>query len=293
MVLGFANCSACAAEGKGESQGACSARNSDERLEFEVASVKPSGPFVGGVSGVVKGGPGSTDPALMHFIRLTLARLVGVAFAVDLDQIKGPNWIMSDQYDIEARVPPDTTKTQANQMLQSLLADRFQLAIHHERRPVPAYEVTIAPGGIKMSPTSSPEAKAIAPGTSMLAPLGGYPQFPKTVSGLAARNDNGVRRFTGQAVSMAVLCQSLAANFGAIDGSLARVVDKTGPAGRFDFHFWYEMPSNDGAGLGEGVAMVSALMVALDRQLGLKILTTKLQLDTIVVDRALRVPTGN
>ena len=41
-----------------------------------------------------------------------------------------PAWVPDTRYDIEARAPASATKDQMRLMMQSLLAERFKLAVH-------------------------------------------------------------------------------------------------------------------------------------------------------------------
>jgi uncharacterized protein (TIGR03435 family) len=82
----------------------------------------------------------------------------------------GPAWIYSDRYQIEVKAEgTPREEVMLGPMLQTLLEDRFNLKIHRETREVPAYELTVAKGGLKMQPVPpgrctlldiSPEAAA-------------------------------------------------------------------------------------------------------------------------------------
>src|SRR5262249_19726021 len=61
-------------------------------------------------------------------------------------KVAGPGWIDDERYDIVAKVPAGATRDQVNDMLQALLAERFQLTVHHETRDIPGYEITVAKG---------------------------------------------------------------------------------------------------------------------------------------------------
>ncbi|HVV43717.1 MAG TPA: GNAT family N-acetyltransferase, partial [Bryobacteraceae bacterium] len=51
--------------------------------------------------------------------------------------------LSSDLFNIVAKVPEGTTAATAKLMLQALLADRFQLVVRHETRPVPRYVLSV------------------------------------------------------------------------------------------------------------------------------------------------------
>lgn len=66
-----------------------------------------------------------------------VASLIQAAYNVTHFQIEGgPDWVFSDRYVIDARTPDDATADQKRAMLQSLLADRFQLTLRAETRTI-------------------------------------------------------------------------------------------------------------------------------------------------------------
>ncbi len=105
---------------------------------FEVASVKRHKP----------GDPGGTTnfpPGRYIATNLTVRSIIQRAYQVQYVQIVGgPSWIETDRFDIDAKahtaVPPD----QMLPMIQSLLSDRFHLAVHHEQRPTSVYTLIMA-----------------------------------------------------------------------------------------------------------------------------------------------------
>jgi uncharacterized protein (TIGR03435 family) len=62
-----------------------------------------------------------------------------------------PQWALEERFDIDARAPEGTTKDQMRLMMQSLLADRFKLAMHYETRQEPVYDLVFVKPG-KMGP---------------------------------------------------------------------------------------------------------------------------------------------
>src|SRR5580698_74107 len=78
-----------------------------QRLEFEVASVRPFGPPVPGkAEGIFIGGPGTPDPSRITASRITLVLALRSAYGVEVDQIFGPAWLDEERYDIAATLPP-------------------------------------------------------------------------------------------------------------------------------------------------------------------------------------------
>jgi len=62
---------------------------------------------------------------------------------MDADKIQGgPSWLEWDHFDINARMPANTTAEDQKLMLQSLLAERFKLAVHADSKQVLAYELS-------------------------------------------------------------------------------------------------------------------------------------------------------
>jgi len=92
-------------------------------LSFEAASLKPSAPDKDGrIMRQRKGGPGTSDPGRFTFTNMTLKLLVEQAYNLKEFQVEGPDWIDTEGYDLVATMPPGTTKEQAAQMMQTLLA---------------------------------------------------------------------------------------------------------------------------------------------------------------------------
>jgi uncharacterized protein (TIGR03435 family) len=60
------------------------------------------------------------------------------------------------RWNIVARLP-EGSSDQAPEMMQQLLADRFKLAVHRDKRPQPVYELVVAKGGPKLQPVAETE----------------------------------------------------------------------------------------------------------------------------------------
>ena len=75
--------------------------------------------------------------------KATMLDLIRIAYKVPPETILGgPNWLEFDRFDIAAKAPGDSSPEVVRLMLQSLLAERFHLAVHSEMRPMPAYALT-------------------------------------------------------------------------------------------------------------------------------------------------------
>jgi uncharacterized protein (TIGR03435 family) len=189
----------------------------------------------------------------------------------------GGQWIDSERYDIEARAPARDANTPAEpsrlsreqlqmvrERLKSLLADRFQLAIHSETKEEPVYWLVLNKGGSKLRESTEP-------------------------TGLIRLMGRGTLK--GQAVEVGMLALNLSNQLG------RSVIDKTGLAGKYDFELKW-VPSEPAPGqLGGPPAAGSALpadpdgpsiFTALEEQLGLRLESAKGPVEVLVVDRAER-----
>ncbi len=87
------------------------------------------------------------------------------AYGVKTYQISGPAWLDTERFDIVAKVPQGATKDDVKLMLQNLLADRFKLTLHREKKDMPMYALLVAKNGpkLKESPPDDPNANDAAP----------------------------------------------------------------------------------------------------------------------------------
>jgi uncharacterized protein (TIGR03435 family) len=135
---------------------------------FEVASIKPAAPpsatmGPGGGNRMVfrtgsSGGPGSSDPGQINYFSMSMKSLLVSAYGVKSYQISGPSWLDTERFDIVAKIPKGATKDDLKLMLQNLLAERFKLTLHHEKKDLPMYALVVGKGGPKMK--ESPEDPA-------------------------------------------------------------------------------------------------------------------------------------
>jgi uncharacterized protein (TIGR03435 family) len=99
--------------------------------QFEVASVKV----------LPAGEPNrarTADKALLHYPSVSLLSLLREAYRLKRpEQVDGPAWMQTQLYAVEAKLPSDASKNQIPEMLQTILAQRFKLSVHHEMRPMP------------------------------------------------------------------------------------------------------------------------------------------------------------
>ena len=114
------------------------------RLEFEVASIKPSPPpSAGQVLAGIK-----IDGAQLHSRSLALRDYIQSAYKVKNYQVEGPAWLGSERYEIDAKLPAGATREQVPEMLQALFADRFELKVHRETKDFPVYGLVVGKGAL-------------------------------------------------------------------------------------------------------------------------------------------------
>jgi uncharacterized protein (TIGR03435 family) len=116
---------------------------------FEVASIKPSAPQQAGIMRVTMG---TSAGGRYTASGVTVKMLIQQAYDLKDYQISGgPSWISSERYDINAKAEnPDVSREQMRVLLQSLLAERFNLKIHRESKELPIYALVVGKDGPKL-----------------------------------------------------------------------------------------------------------------------------------------------
>jgi uncharacterized protein (TIGR03435 family) len=267
------------------------------KFEFEAATVKPFNPDnYDPARGMFSGGPGTSDPGLLRS-SLPLRSLMMIAYQVHSDQIAGPGWIEDTRFDVRAKVPAGATWPQVRIMLRNLIVERFAVQLHHEMREFPAYDMTVAKGGPKLKETEYPNASPRAPANIEFAlDKNGFPIIPKDLAVEARLSwiKKDAIYSTFRAFSSARLADEVA---GALPDLLpresregledvpARVIDKTGLTGKYDFTLEYQSESVEATG--------PSIFKALENQLGLHLEKIKLPLDVIVIDHIEKTPQDN
>jgi uncharacterized protein (TIGR03435 family) len=256
-----------------------------------VVSVKPNHGGAGGV--MIRMAPGGRFEAQ----NITVKFLLEEAYDVKDNQISGaPGWLDSERFDIEAKPEDAPAGDKQNQdpqarharimlMMQSMLADRFKLTLHHETKDLQLYALVVAKNGPKLHETTAP---AIDPSASGPLPPGG--PMPRGSMRMTGRGD-----LTVAGVALSEFANVLSRQIGRL------VVDKTGLTGSYDFTLKWTPDEGQGqmfGGPGGGPdgrpappppdASGPSLFTALQEQLGLKLETQKGPVDTIVIDHVER-----
>jgi uncharacterized protein (TIGR03435 family) len=223
-----------------------------EPVAFEVAAIRPNH------SGRTDQHSDS-DNDRITCVNMTLKRYISKAYGVREDQISGPDWLGSERFDLVAKAPGQMHEADLMKMLQTLLADRFKLALHRENREGRVYALTVAKGGAKLKAVESTGNS----GTS------------------TSRGAMTVKQ-----ASMEHVAAALSRHVG------FPVVDETGLAGVFDFKLTWD-PSADALSPDDARDAGPSIFTALQQQIGLKLESRKRPVETLMIDHAERVPTEN
>jgi uncharacterized protein (TIGR03435 family) len=265
---------------------------------FEVTSVKsnkssaqPSSRFpLGPGDAFVPGNLFSaTNQPLIAYLRFAFRLSQG-------DLLDLPTWVSDEHFDIAGGATGSATKDEMRLMMRSLLADRFKLKVHNERRTNPAFNMVLARVG-----QIGPQLKANTDGNA----CAGYsteettvavptlrPTEPSSKSGLqlppilcgtlgqisASAPDKA--RIGGRKVTTERIAGFLRNPFTGID---RQVFDRTGLTGTFDFSLEWS-PERDIAGAPDQGASGPSFLEALQKQLGFKLVATTAPAEVLIID---------
>jgi uncharacterized protein (TIGR03435 family) len=247
----------------------------EPRPSFDAASVRPAAPPVGAFSPGSRavcpvtgcGGPGTSSPERITFTFASLKNLIRTAYDVrSPHHIEAPDWMASATFDVVANIPPGATRAQANLMLQSLLADRFQLEVHRATRELPVFALVVARSGPKLK-VSVDDPNAPRPRGTIWSDGRKKLEFDRqTMAGFARALELDVDR---------------------------PVVDMTGLDGTYDIRLEFASASPIALAPGSPDPQAPELFTALTEQLGLRLESRTGPVEVLVVDNALRQPREN
>jgi bla regulator protein blaR1 len=230
---------------------------------FDVASVKPGGSVRS--DGLLEINLGNASHGTVTLTNTTLSECIRYAYGLtNEEQIAGPEWIRDRQirFTIIAKAPAETPIGQIRLMMQTLLAERFHLALHREPRKIAHFDLAIAKGGPKLR-----ESK---------------PETP------AGRVYYGVGRLAYNHISMDRFVVLLSRQI------KQPVFDRTELKGSYDVDLeWTPDNPPPGAPVETGTAPKPDLFSAVQQQLGLKLERAKEPIEVLIVDRAEKVPVAN
>jgi len=256
---------------------------------FEVATIRMSkqttGLRGGSCSGTDSSGSGpiaamaaargiaAAPPGVCQFTSVTLRNLIGEAYGLGFEPgdglVGGPGWLGNARFDVRAKAEQPRPRAELRLMMRTLLADRFDLAMHNEFRQTDGFGLVVADGGPKLARSNGTEAR---PGITRIA---GQP-------------------LTGSNTTMAQLAQTLSALLG------RPVQDATGLSDRYNFTLNWT-PGEDERGPFGGMSLPleikekmraladpngPTLYTALREQLGLRLQSLRVPREVMVIDRA-------
>jgi uncharacterized protein (TIGR03435 family) len=244
-----------------------------------------------------RGGPGTNDPTLYTCQNISLSNLVTMAYGVAYYQLAAPDWATMARFDFRAKIPEGATKEQLALMMQSLLADRFQLAVHRESREIQRFELTVAKNGPKFKeaappPPANSRDAALTPGPLKID-REGYPTIGPR-GGMAIMYDKA--RLYRPEMTMTMLADQLSGQF------RGPVVDATGLTGKYEISLYWNAGDNlrtaapapgGGPTPVDPVSTGPDLKQALQDQLGLRVESKKGPVEFVVVDHAEKTPSEN
>ena len=226
--------------------------------EFEVASIKPNKSMSGSSSS-------HSDQGRLTASNVSLKSLIVMAYGMRDYQVEGPDWLGSEHFDIAAKFPealpkdPEKYNAAFQSMMQKMLAERFKLAIHRDKKIFAVYELFVGKNGIK------------------------FKEVPKGVSHSNSNNNH----YTGASVSMDRFAVFLS---GRMD---LPVLDMTGLKGSYDMTLDWVPERQSGKGDTPESVSGPTLSDAVQDQLGLKLERRKAPIEILIVDHTERAPTEN
>jgi uncharacterized protein (TIGR03435 family) len=272
------------------------------RMTFDIASVRQNTTAPASArSSSFPLGPGDVYvPNAGRFRAMNFPLVAYIEFAYKLTEDQNqfllpqlPKWVTADRFDIQASVQGNPTKDQMRLMMQSLLADRFKLAVHYETRRIPVYALLLdIPGKLgpllqqhaddspcattPWVPSPPPTAPAQPLDTRFPGPCGGILNMPASVTGRV--------RVGARDVTMDLIANSMPGTEDEVDHP---VLDRTGLTGMFDFaiEFTPKLDVRSDAGANSRTdSTVPNFRQALKEQLGLKLEPQMGAMDVFVID---------
>jgi uncharacterized protein (TIGR03435 family) len=241
----------------------------DAHPVFEVATIKPTDP-----NSSIGAGLGA-EGRHISYTSQTAKDLILLSYGIQEKQlVDAPEWFGTERYDIDG--VPDIEGTpnlrQMQEMFRKLLADRFNLKVHWDKRDLAVYALRLGKGGAKIAKSQ------------------GDP------NGLPHQN----MRPTPQLVTLKVTNASMGDFILEMQEVLDKpIVDQTGLTGKFDFTLRWAPDESQLSAMGMHVSPPAdsqdappGLFTAIQEQLGLKLEAVKAQVNVLVIDHVER-PSAN
>jgi len=266
-------------------------------LKFEVASLRPSQTSQERVDVGVH-----YDGAQVRINALPMRDYIARAYGLKLYQVSGPEWLTSERFDLSAKLPEGAKQDQLGEMLQALLAERFQLKVHRDKKELPVYALIVGKPPLKLQ-ESAPDPPGTVPKPAVNVTASG------SADGVSVNLGNGSYysfvppgKFEAKKISMDMLARQLERY------TDRPIIDMTELKGNYDLALTvtnedYQVmliraATNAGMILPPQVIQymengsIGSLLDAV-QQLGLKLDARKAPLDLLVVDSMSKTPTEN
>jgi uncharacterized protein (TIGR03435 family) len=254
--------------------GAAFSQSTETRPAFEAADIHPS------AEARFRFMRGPTAHAGHYELRqANMVDLVATAYGLNQDEVlDGPSWLEEDRFDIVAKLPPDSTRETQKAMLQALLADRFKLVVHVDKRPMPAIALTVGKKVLFKESDGSGEERC-----DFKAPPPPPPPGPGSADGAPSAPFAPTFTIDCHNMTMSRFSEELRGMF---SDDNKPVIDHTGLTGAWDLTFKFTPNFQPGADS-------TALADTIDKQLGLKMTPAKEDVPVIIVDSLNEKPTAN
>jgi uncharacterized protein (TIGR03435 family) len=269
--------------------------------QFEVASIRPFDPNVPGQARGLH-----FDGALVRGVGLSLRDYLATAYRFKATMISGPDWTLTELFNISATLPEGGSRAQVPEMFQALLADRFQVKLHRDKKELSIFALVPGKGPLKLKeaapdPDADP-AKDEPVGMANVATIVGVGNGASITYAHGASVTVADNRIEVSKLPLWVVCRTLERY------SDRQIIDMTGLTGAYSFTVEvtpedYQAMNLRGAVV-RGINLPPEAQKFLDstsplalsdalQQVGLKLEARKAALDVIVIDGALKTPTAN
>jgi uncharacterized protein (TIGR03435 family) len=294
-----------------------------QRASFEVATIKPSAPLD---PAALRAGTAHintrVDAGRIDMGTASLFRLICTAYRLRPYQLKGPDWLKTTEFDVQATLPSDGKVEQIPEMLQGLLEERFGLKVHRADEEQSVYALVVAKGGPKLEKAKPAEPEAPAdpskppPMTMSMPTLQGGVKATRTANGISLEMPDGeitgkvnivVPKGPGNSKARAEIANADMKTFASLlsVGLLDKpVVDMTGLDGNYDIAV--EISEDDAMNAvranvsfanvpppASGADPSGASIQSSIQSLGLRLESRKLPVSTLFVDHIEKTPSGN
>jgi uncharacterized protein (TIGR03435 family) len=244
-------------------------------VAFDVATVKPyTAEPKAPINTFLSGGRYAASSATLQSIvilayqPLTAAQIVGA-----------PAWAAAERFEIQAKAQGNPNVDALRGMLRSLLADRFTLRTHTEKRDSTVYALRLARGDGRVGPNLKPATVDCSERRSDAPPPDAEPQPLSNNCAFFTR----VTNYVGIGIQMAASAKGatvaqLAAQLSgtaAVGGRV--VVDNSGLTGHYDIDLAFAPTPSGGLN-------AASVFTAVEEQLGLKLDTATMPVDFLVID---------